>query len=319
MPILVGIHWFGIQLMPLLNEMDSLRALQLLVRVVELGSFSAAAREAGLSQSTLSKAVASLEQNLGVRLLARTTTSLSLTGEGQRFYARGRLIGEDYQEAVAEARRRTRELSGSLRVNAPLGLGELRLNTLALAFLEDHPRMELELILNDRIVDLVEESVDVAIRLGDALPPDAVARQIAHSRRILAAAPTYLQRCPKIVAPEDIAMHQYYSFAGLNPKNLLQFTRNGHVVEVAVRGRFRVNSSMALRQALLQGAGLGSAPAWLLQDLIDTGELIELLPGWVLPGQALHLVYPSRRHLPLRVRAFLQFMGERLPALPGFA
>jgi DNA-binding transcriptional LysR family regulator len=305
--------------MPFWNDMESLRTLQLFGRVVELGSFSAAAREAGLGQPTLSKAVATLEQRLGVRLLARTTTSLSLTDEGQRFYIRSRLIVEDYQEAVADARGRRRELSGSLRVNAPLGLGELRLNALALVFLEVHPQIELELILNDRIVDLVEENVDVAIRLGDELPPDAVARQIAHSRRILVAAPTYLQQHPKIETPKDLTAHEYYSFAGLSSKGSLQFTRNNDVVGVAVGGRFRVNSSMALRQALLQGAGLGSAPAWLLQDLVDTGELVELLSGWALPGQSLHLVYPSRRHLPLRVRAFLGFMEERLPTLPGFA
>ncbi len=299
--------------------MDTLRALRLFVRIVELGSFTAAAREAGLSQPALSKAVAGLEQTLGVRLLARTTTSLSPTDEGRRFYARSRQIVEDYQEAVADAKGRTRQLTGALRVNAPLGLGELRLGTLALAFLDEHPGLELELILNDRRVDLVEEGVDVAIRLGQSLPPEAVARAIAYSPRILVAAPAYVQRAPKLAAPHDVAAHEYFWFAGLGPSNVLEFTRGGEAVSVAASGRFRVNSSLALRQAVLQGAGLCSAPAWLVQDLIDSGALVRLLPDWTLPGQPLHLIYPSRRYLPARVRAFLRFMGERLPALPGFA
>jgi DNA-binding transcriptional LysR family regulator len=298
--------------------MDTIRALHLFVRVVELGSFTAAAREAGLSQPALSKAVAGLEQDLGVRLLARTTTSLSPTEEGRRFYARSRQIVEDYQEAVGDVRGSTGRLTGAMRVNAPLGLGELRLNTLALAFLDAHPGIELELILNDRMVDLVEEGVDVAIRLGDVLPPDAVAREIAFSSRVLVATPAYLSKAPKPETPADVAGHEYYWFAGLRPDNILAFTRNGETVKVAVGGRFRVNSSLALRQALLQGGGLGSAPAWLVQDLIETGALVRCLPDWTLPGQPLHLVYPSRRWLPLRVRAFLTFMSERLPTLPGF-
>lgn len=298
--------------------MDTLRALHLFARVIELGSFTAAAREAGLGQPALSKAIAGLEQSLGVRLLARTTSGLSPTDEGRRFYARGREIVEDYQEAVADVRGRTRQLTGALRVNAPLGLGELRLGTLALAFLRDNPNIELELVLNDRMIDLIEEGMDVAVRLGHPPPPDAVAREVAYSPRLLVASPAYLQRAAKVEAPEDLAAHEYLWFAGLRPDNVLEFARNGKTAKIEAHGRFRVNSSLALRQALVQGAGLGSAPAWLVGDLLETGDLVRLLPDWTLPGQALHLVYPSRRYLPLRVRAFLQFMAERLPALPGF-
>lgn len=298
--------------------MDTLRALKLFVRVAELGSFTAAAREARLSQPALSKAVAGLERSLGVRLLARTTTSLSLTEEGRRFYARSRQIVEDYQEVTTEVRGHTRKLAGALRVNAPLGLGELRFHALALAFLDAHPGMELELILNDRMVDLVEESVDIAVRLGHVLPPDAVAREIAFSPRLLVAAPAYLRKAPKLEAPKDLSAHDCFWFAGRYRGNLLEFSREGETVKLTAGGRFRVNSSLVLRQALLQGAGLGSAPAWLVQDLVDDGTLVRLLPDWTLPGQPLHLVYPSRRWLPLRVRAFLDFMAERLPALPGF-
>lgn len=297
--------------------MDTFRALQLFGRIVELGSFTAAAREARLSQPTLSKVVTALERSIGVRLLARTTTGLSLTEEGRRFYARGQQIVEDYQEAVGDVRGRAHQLTGELRVNAPLGLGELRLNALILTFLDAHPGIRLALSLNDRMVDLAEEGVDVAIRLGHALPRDAIAREIAFSPRVLVAAPSYLKRASQLESPQDLAAHDYFSFAGLR-SNVLEFSRGSATVKVAANGRLRVNSSLVLRQALLQGAGLGSAPAWLVQDLIEKGTLIRLLPEWILPGQPLHLVYLSRRWLPLRVRALLDFMLQQLPALPGF-
>src|SRR5262249_11276615 len=141
-----------IDYIPFWNEMDTLRTLRLFVRIVELGSFTAAAREAGVNQPALSKAISALEHSLGVRLLNRTTASLTPTEEGKRFYARGRQVVEDYQDAVAEVRGQTHQLAGALRVNAPLGLGEMHLNALALAFLDKYPGIELELILNDRMV-----------------------------------------------------------------------------------------------------------------------------------------------------------------------
>lgn len=298
--------------------MDTFRALGLFVRVVELGSFTAAAREAGVGQPTLSKAISALERSLGVRLLERTTTGLTPTEEGRRFYARGKQLVEDYRDAAAEVRGTTDQLKGTLRVNAPLGLGELRLNNLVLSFLADHPGIELELILNDRMVDLVEEGVDVAIRLGYPLPQDAVAREIAYAPRVLAASPAYLRTKPKLEVPEDLAAHEYIWFAGLSSRNVLTFNRGTEVATVAASGRFRVNSSLSLRQSLLQGAGLGSAPTWLVQDLIEAGDLTHLLADWCLPGQSLHLIYPSRRYLPLRTRAFMRFMTEHLTDLPGF-
>ena len=292
--------------------------MRLFTRAVELGSFSAVAREENTSQPTVSKKIAALEQHLRVRLLERTTTSLTLTEDGKRFYERSKRVIEEYADAVADARGQTHLFVGALRINAPVGLGELRLNALILEFLAKYPEIEIELILNDRVIDLVEEGVDVAIRLGGELPPNVIARNIAFSPRVLIATREYVERAPPINKPEDLAQHQYFRFAGLALGSRLEFSNNTEKVIVLTNGRFRVNSSLALRECFLQGKGLGSAPAWLVQDLIDTGDLIRLLPNWEMMPQQAHLVYPSRKYQPQKTRALLQFMAERIPKLPGF-
>ena len=292
--------------------------MRLFTRAVELGSFSAVAREENTSQPTVSKMIAALERHLRVRLLERTTTSLTLTEEGRRFYQRSKRIIEEYADAVADAQGQAHRVAGALRINAPVGLGELRLSALMLEFLAKYPELEIELILNDRVIDLVEEGVDVAIRLGGELPPNVIARNIAFSPRVLVATREYVERAPKINEPEDLAQHEYFRFAGLAFGNQLEFSNNTEKVIVLTKGRFRVNSSLALRECVLEGKGLGSAPSWLVQDLIETGDLIRLLPNWEMLPQQVHLVYPSRQYQPQRTRALLQFMAERIPKLPGF-
>ena len=298
--------------------MDTLLSMRLFTRTIELGSFSAVARAEEITQPTVSKIIASLEKKLGVRLMERTTTSLTPTDEGRRFYQRCKLLIEEYVDALADVRGQAQQLVGTLSVNAPLGLGELRLNAVVIEFLARHRGIDVELILNDRIIDLVEEGVDVAIRLGGDLPPNVVARHIASSPRVLVAAPDYIKRAPRIRRPEDLAAHQYLRFARLAGGSDLEFATHAESISVAATGRYSVNSSLALRQCLLEGIGLGSAPAWLVQDLIDKGELVRILPKWTMPSQSLHLIYPTRRYLPLRTRTFLQYMTKKIPALPGF-
>lgn len=211
-----------------------------------------------------------------------------------------------------------RPICSVLTVSAPLGLGQLRLNALVLSFLAEHPGLEIAFLLNDRMIDLVEEGVDVAIRLGGHLPPTVVARPIASSQRMVVAAPAYLHRAAPIRFPRDLEAHDVVCFAGLESAGVLDFVSGPRRITVETSGRFRVNSSLALRDCLLAGVALGSAPAWLVQDLVDAGNLMRVLPEWTLPPQSLHLVYPSRRYLPLRTRSFLDFIACKIVALPGF-
>ena len=291
--------------------------MRLYVRAIELGSFSAVAREAKIGQPTVSKVISALEKDLGVRLLERTTTSLAPTDEGRRFYERSKHVLEDYADAIADVRGQTQRPVGRLAISAPTGLGELRLNTLVLQFLAKYPEIEIELNLTDRIIDLVEDGIDVAIRIGDALPPNAVARNVAWSPRLLVATPDYVKRAPRIRRPEDLAEHQYIAYARSAIGVQLEFSKGAENITVPTRGRYRVNSSLALRECFLEGIGVGSAPAWLVQDLVDAGRLVRLLPQWHIPLHSVHLVTPSRRYQPLRARTFLQFMAENIPTLPG--
>lgn len=291
--------------------------MRLYARAVELGSLSAVAREENIGQPTMSKMISAMEKDLGVRLLQRTTTSLTPTEEGRRYYERCKQMLEEYADAVADVRGQTQRPVGKLTVSAPTGLGELRLNALVLQFLEKYPEIEIELNLTDRIIDLVDDGIDVAIRIGDELPLNAIARDIAWSPRLLVATPEYVKRAPRIRRPEDVLEHQYVGYARAAIGTRLEFSNGREKVVVAAEGRYRVNSSLALRECFLEGAGVGSAPAWLVQDLIDAGMLVPLLAKWSLPGHTVHVISPSRRYQPLRARVFVQFMAEHIPALPG--
>ncbi|WP_454743106.1 LysR family transcriptional regulator [Cupriavidus necator] len=193
--------------------MDTIRAMQAFVRAVELGSLSAVAREQQSTQPTISKIVAALEKDMGVRLLERSTTSLSPTEAGRRFYERACCVLDEYVEAVSDARGLSERPAGRVRISAPASFGVLRLNALVLAFQQRYPEVEVELLFDDRFVDLVEEGVDVAVRLGATLPPNVIARRIAVSPRMLVASPDYLAQHPRIRQPADLDRHQILRFS----------------------------------------------------------------------------------------------------------
>ncbi|WP_028102179.1 LysR family transcriptional regulator [Pseudoduganella violaceinigra] len=298
--------------------MDTLRSLNCFVRAVELGSLSAVAREQGTTQSNISKIVAALEDELGVRLLERSTASLSPTMPGRRFYERARGMLEDYADAVADARGETAAASGLVRINAPVALGQFCLNAYVQDFLRQYPRMEVELILNDRMVDLVEDGVDIAVRLGSDLPPNVVARRVGASQRILVAAPEYLKAHGTPQSPEQLAEHEYIRFAWLSSGDRLELRDGEQSVTVATHGRYRVNNALAIRDTLAAGGGIGLCPEWLVQDLLAQRKLRRVLRHWHGPEQELNLLYPSRRYLPHRVRLMLDYLQQRFAGQAGF-
>lgn len=297
--------------------MDTLRAMRVFVRSLELGSLSAAAREAGTTQPTVSKLLAQLEDELSVRLFERSTRGLSPTEQGQQFYRDARLVLEQYDAAVSAVQGMSGRPSGILRINAPVALGQYRLNAIVQQFLAEHPAIEIELILNDRFVDLVEEGVDIAFRLGGALPPDAVGRHLATIPRMLAASRGYLAARGTPATPQDLAGHDFVRFAW-TPGSALTLLRDREEVQVPAPSRYRVNNALAIREALALGSGIGVCPEWLVRDLMDSGELVRVLPDWSASAQDLYLLYPSRRFQPFRARLFIDFAIERIRSLPGF-
>ena len=297
--------------------MDTLRAMRALVRTIDLGSLSAAARELGTTQPTVSKIVGAMERALSVRLIERTTTRLSPTDAGLRFYDHARRILDEYAEACAEARGLSDQVAGRLRVSAPLGFGELHLNTIAQRFVRLHPQVELELILNDRYINLIEEGIDLAVRLGGPLPANAVARTLATAQRIFVAAPSYLQQHKRIRRIDDVAQHEFVRFAWLESGATVLVSGPDGPRQIELRGRYSINSALAIRQAVCDGLGLAMAPTWLVQDLLVQGGLVRVLPRWQAPGQTLRAVVVSRRYQPLRVRAFISFLQSELGTVPG--
>jgi DNA-binding transcriptional LysR family regulator len=297
--------------------MDTLDAMRVFIRTLELGSLSSAARELRTTQPTVSKLLAQLEQQLGARLLERSTRGLTATEQGQRFYRDAKSVLEQYDGAVGSLQGMTGQASGFLRINAPVGLGQYRINAMVQRFLADHPDIEIELILSDRYADLVEEGIDVAFRLGGSLPPDAIGRHLATVPRFLVASPAYLARRGTPVDPADLAAHDIVRFAW-TPGTTLDLFRQEKQLRVNAAGRFRVNNALAIREALALGSGIGVCPEWLIHDLLDSGELVRVLDGWSAGRQDLYLLSPSRQYQPLRTRLFIDFVAGQFTSLRGF-
>jgi len=295
--------------------MDTIKAMRTFIRAVELGSLSAVAREFETTQPTVSKIVAALEAQMGARLLIRTTTALACTEQGERFYVRARQLVEAYEEAKADVRGLIERPEGRLRVAAPVSFGVLHLNALVLEFMARYPDIEVDVTLNDRFVDLDVEGVDVALRIGGPLPEDVVARHIASYERTIVASPTYLQAHPAIRRPDDLAKHAYLRFAWLTEGDSLTLDhRDGRQAAVVTQARYRINNSLAIRESLLAGAGVGLAPDWLVADLLEAGQLQRVLPAWRASPHELFVLYPPRRYQPLRARVFIEYLSERLSA-----
>ena len=297
--------------------MDTLRAMQVFVRTLELGSLTAAAREFGMTQPTVSKLLSQLERQLGVRLFERSTRGLAPTEQGRRFHADARLVLEQYDAAVSAVQGMNGQPAGHLRINAPVALGQYRINAMVQRFLGEHPGIDIELILNYRFVDLVEEGVDVAFRLGGTLPPDAVGRHLATVERFLVASPDYCARRGVPALPADLSTHDIVRFAW-TPGNSIDLLRGEERVRLAAGGRFRANNALAIREALAMGSGIGICPDWLVRDLLDSGALVRVLPEWSAPSQDLYLLMPSRRYQPLRTRMFVDFAVSQFASLPSF-
>lgn len=283
--------------------MDRLKAMGAFVRAVELGSLSAAARELATTQPTVSKLVAWLEGEVGARLLERSSQRVLPTEEGARFLASAKQILEDYEEALGDVASGVREPRGLVRLSAPVALGELRLSGLVLEMLAKLPQLQVDLLLEDRFVDPVEERMDLTIRIGGVLPPDLVARQLAVWPRYFVASPEYVQRKGKPRRPQDLAAHDYLRYAGRDEQVHLD-GRDGSVV-LDLASRYRVNSAIALLEAVHAGAGIALQPCWMVDDALREGRLVRLLPLWTGPAQTAHIVHAPRRRLPMRVQAVM--------------
>jgi DNA-binding transcriptional LysR family regulator len=298
--------------------MDRFSSMEAFVRVVEAGSFVAAADRLGISTSSLSRLVADLEQHLGTRLLNRTTRRLSLTESGQAYYERCVTLLADLAEAEAMAGQSAAQARGTVRLTCSYSMAEQKVAPAIASFVERHPAVKFELVVSDRIVDLVEEGFDLAIRVGALGSDRLVARRLGSMQLVLCAAPSYLERHPEPRGPADLAAHNALTYAYSASPRLWRFTdRAGEVHDVRVAGNLHANSGDALRAAALEGLGIINEPDFLLDPALRAGRLVRLLPEYTGGGGDIWAVYPSRRHLSLKVRLFVDHIAAAFGGAPG--
>ena len=278
--------------------------------VVHAGSFVGAADATGLSKAAVSRHVADLEARLGVRLLHRTTRRLSLTDDGLRFHARAAELVAAVEELEAETASSGGEASGRLRINAPLTFGNLHLAPLWPRFLAANPKVALDITLNDRVVDLVDEGFDLAIRIAHRLDPQLVSRRLATSRMVLCAAPGYLAAHGTPEHPRDLAAHVVFAYSYWSTGDDWTFDGPDGAVTVRVAPRIHTNSGDTCREAALQGQGIVLQPDFLVGPDLRDGHLVELMPAWHSLELGVHAVYATRKHMPMKTRRLIDFLAD---------
>lgn len=288
--------------------MDRWQAMETLVHVVEAGSFSGAARRMNAGQPTVSKAVAQLEASLGVQLLLRSSRGLTPTESGLAYYQGARRALEAAADADSSARGASTGMCGRLVVSAPVTFARLHVMPQLQRFLDQHPQLQVDVVLDDRYIDLLEEGVDVALRLGALSDSAMTARRIGRSPRAVLATPSYLARHGAPEHPADLLRHQavVYNRAGSAAACMFQC---GELQEsVTLAGRVRVSAAEGVRAAVLADMGVTVASEWMFAPELASGQVRRLLPGWTLPAMDLWAVFPSGRKASAKARAFAAFV-----------
>ena len=287
---------------------DQVASLALFARVVHHRSFSAAAREAGLAKSAVSRRIAGLERVLGVRLLHRTTRTLSLTEEGGRIHEHARALVAAADGAQEVAGLATGAVRGTLRLNATVAFSQLYLARAVTEFLALHPEVEVHLSTDDRLVDVVEGGFDVVFRIGRLTDSSLVARRLVTDRLVVCASPAYLARAGTPRVPEDLLQHACLHYALVPRAAEWRFRRGGRTLDVSTRGPLSCTDGLTLREAVLAGAGLAAVPSMLVAEDVAAGRLQLVLEGTRRAEFGIHALTAHRRQTPPRVRALLDFL-----------
>jgi DNA-binding transcriptional LysR family regulator len=292
--------------------MDKFQELSVFAAVVDAGSFVRAAEALDMSKPAVSRHVAELKSRLGVRLLHRTTRRLSLTEEGEVFYGRCRELLANLEEAEAEITSRTGKASGQLKVSAPVSFGLLHLAPLWAGFMARHPDVVLDITLSDRMVDLVEEGFDLAIRIARLPSSSLVSRTLSSSRLVLCASPRYLKTHGAPRQPADLARHTVFAYSLLSSGESWEFEGPQGHMSVKVNPRMRTNSGDTCRAVALQHLGLIIQPSFLVAEELRSGALVEVMPQYRSLEFDISAVYPSRKHVLPKVRLLIDYLAAAL-------
>lgn len=290
--------------------MDRFDAMQAFVTVADLKGFAPAARKLGLSASAVTRMVAALEEHVGARLLQRTTRSVMLTDIGARFLERARRILADIEEAEGSAQAERTQPTGRLVISAPLGFGRRHVSPLLSTYLKRYPDVSAELRLSDRMINLVEEGVDAAVRIGHLADSSLVARAVGDMRRMVVASPDYLTQHGEPATPAQLAAHQTVHFGALSVAPDWRFVEAGREVRVTCSPRFTSNSADAAIWQAEQGIGLTRVLAYQAAEAIAAGRLKVVLAAFEPPPLPIHIIYPTSRLLSAKVRTFVDLALE---------
>jgi DNA-binding transcriptional LysR family regulator len=298
--------------------MDRLAAMESFVRVVARGRFTAAAEDLRLSRAMVSKHIQNLEEHLGARLLNRTTRKVSLTEVGRVYHERCAQILADITETESAVGALQAKPRGRLRVNAPVSFGTLHLAALVVDYMAAYPEVTVELTLNDRIVDLIEEGYDLAVRIARLADSSLIARRLAAGRAVVCASPVYLEQHGRPQHPNDLVNHNCLGYSYGLAGGEWRFDGPEGPASVRVQGNLEANNGDALRAAALRGAGVALLPSFIVGADLAAERLVPLLPGYRVPEFAIHVVYPPGRHLSAKVRSFVDFLVPRCGERPAW-
>jgi DNA-binding transcriptional LysR family regulator len=300
--------------------METFAGMRLFAEVVDSGSFSAAGRRLGLAASSVARAIGTLENQLGVRLLNRTTRKLGLTEAGRLYHERTKRILAEVEEARLSVTQLETAPRGTLRLSVPVSFGRLHIAPALPGFLALHPALRVDLATTDAFVDLVEEGVDLAIRIGELEDSSLIARRLAPNRRVICASPGYLERHGVPAAPEALSGHNCLIYKRRENRSLWRLRDAERIHEIEVRGSLLANNADALHVAALAGLGLTILPVWLVGPDIQRGALSIVLADHQVSAAALdsniYAVFPHSRHLSAKVRAFVDFLRQRFGPRP---
>lgn len=296
--------------------MDKLSGMSVFASVVEARSFTGAARQLGMSKAAVSKQVSKLEERLGARLLNRTTRRLSLTEVGAAFYERAANIVAEAREAELAVSRLHAAPRGTLRLDAPVAFGVRHLAPLLPEFMRRYPELKVDITLNDRFVDLVEEGHDLAVRIAHLPDSSLIARKLADSRRVVCASPDYWARNGRPSKPADLATHNCFEYSYLATRGEWRFRGPEGPVSVRVQGTLSANNGDFSRVAAVGGLGVTLVPVFMACDDLRAGRLEPALEDFEMEPQGVHAVYPHNRHLSAKVRAFVDYLVESFGPTP---
>jgi DNA-binding transcriptional LysR family regulator len=288
--------------------MDQFKQISTFVDVAAKGSLSAAARAEGIAPAMIGRRLDALEERLGVKLLQRTTRKIALTNEGLAFLDDCQRILAELENAESAVSERSARASGHLLISAPAGFGRQHVAPLLPSFLAEHRDVSVTLNLNDRVVDLIGEGIDVAIRIADLSDSNLIGVKLADNKRVVAASPAYIKRHGAPRSLDELAKHNCLAISSEGSQRGWTFRQNGKNVTLKVTGNMVCNDGAVLHEWALAGKGLAWRSMWEVGTAIESGKLLTVLDEFAAPGNDIYAVFAQRRHLPLRIRAFVDFL-----------